>query len=284
MNSMLTPPPERDLPDQAGMRHRLVLAAQPHRREPDSGRRLVPLAAAAGVALVGGAVMLGATGLFAAGPGVTSGSSGDARPVAGDSVVRQCLHPLPPPSSYPRQPPGPTAARVLAQFDDVAGSMIVVGRLGPTGGVATCDLDPAGHAVAANLPAVQPYLQPWARFDPARQPIVIDIASSQVAVVGDRTSGPGLPGIHAVAGQVTRDAARVVATWSDGHHVDAVVHDGVYAAREVVPLQGANLDTLYVSVQAFDARGRLLGTARGSGFAPATGTPTTPIVSTSTGG
>ncbi len=283
MNSMLTPPPERDLPDQAGMRHRVVLAAQPHRREHDSGRRLVPLAAAAGVALVGGAVVLGATGLFA-GPGVTSGSSGDARPVALDSVVRQCLHPLPPPTPYPMQPPDPTGARVLAQFSDPAGSMIVVGRPGPTGGVATCDLDPAGRAVAANLPAVQSDLQPWARFDPAHQPIVIDIASSQVAVVGDRTSGPDLPGIHAVAGQVTPNATRVVATWSDGHHVDAVIHNGVFAAREVVPLHGGYLDTLYVSVQAFDARGRLLGTARGSGFAPASGTPTSPTVPTSAGG
>jgi hypothetical protein len=274
MNSMLTPPPERDLPDHVGIRHRVVLAAQPHRREHDSGRRLVPVAAAAGVVLVGGVAALAGSGWLAAGSGVTTGSPGQAIPAAADAVARQCLRPLPPPSPDPIPIPDPARARVLAKFSDTAGAIVVVGWAGAGGGVATCDLDRAGRAVAANRPALQSDLQAWASFDPARQPIVIDTAYSRAGVIGDRTSGPDLPGIHAVAGQVAPGVTRVVATWSDGHHVTATIHDGVYAAREVIPRQGSDLPVLTVTVRAFDAHGTLLGTARGGDLTSAS--PTSP--------
>lgn len=266
MNAMLTPPPERDLPDHAAVRHRVVRATV--RRRPQRAR-LLPVVAAAGVALVGGvAAAAGAGWLDLPRSGPAAVPSGDVRLLDPDSVVRQCLGPSPAPTPDPAPlPPDPSGSTLLGEFSDATGTMAVVGRTGAGGGVATCDLDRSGRVNGGG--SVQSFLQPWAAdFDPARQAVVVDLAESRVGLVGTATSSPDAPTIHDVVGRVAPGVTRVAATWADGQRVQAAVQDGLYAARRVGPPAGGITPMLTVTVTAYDAHGRLLGTATGGGPLP----------------
>jgi hypothetical protein len=244
------------------------------------------------VTLVGGAAaIVGAGWLDSPAPTGVAPAGSPTNP----QLARQCLRPLDVPvtpgaggSLVPvpgyRPPPNPAGAGILVRFPDSAGTMLAVGRAGPAGGVARCDLDQRGRVAAAGLPPALNDLQAWKRFDPARTAVVVDIAESREAVVNGATSGTDNPALHDVIGRVAPAAARVEATWSDGQRVTAVIEDGVFAARHVVPRHDTSIPQLTVTVRAYDAHGRLLGSATAGGYLPTntgipTGTPTNPATS-----
>jgi hypothetical protein len=276
MNTTHTPPPDRDLPDHAGLRHQVVQATVPGgRRSP----RLVPVAAAAaGVTLVAGvAALAGSDRLDQSG----SGAGSQPGPVGAQAErwLQECLgsrwqpDPRSSPSGAP-MPPDPAGARVLVQRADAAGMMLVVGRFGPTGGIATCDVDPSGHVPHAGM--VSSDLLPWPAFNPAQQAIDVDLSANQEGVVGTVTNAPDNPALHVVAGRVADAVTRVTVTWSDGQSQDATIQDGMYGARRVVPRAGGDIPPLTVTVRAYDVHGGLLGTASGNGGLPPSGTSTPP--------
>jgi hypothetical protein len=256
MNALLTPPPERDLPHHDAIRRQVVAAAIRPRR----ATRLVPVAAAAGVALVLGAAVAVLAGGGLLPTAVDHGASPTGHTyVDGPLIVRQCL--LPPPAPSPGMapgPPDPTGAQVLAVFPDSIGGLALVGN---GRGFATCDLNPDGQVAGAGQ--VVQNLSPWPRrFDPTRQAVTVDLAAGRMAIVGDRTSSPGAPMVFEVVGRVAPSVTRVVVTWSDGPRLDAAVQDGYYLVRRLAPGQ-SQIPALAVTVRAYGDRGRLLGVAHG---------------------
>ena len=249
--STLMLPPERDLPDQAALRRQVVRAVTTPRRHRSGW--LLPAATAAAVLLVTGAVAVGAGWLDL--PGGAAGTAPATAPATGtrDPGMEACLAPGAPSLADRR-------VRVLLRFTDAAGSMVVLGRSGAGGGLATC----YGTGQVGGGGSVHSKLQPWAPgYDPARRPVALDLADTRLAVVGSPTSRVGGSVIHEAVGRIGPSVTRVVVTWSDGHQAVAVIGGGLYAARHVVPLTGDTVPRLTVTVMGYDAQGHLLGTAHG---------------------
>jgi hypothetical protein len=274
MNDLLTPPPERDLPGAGEIRRGLVAAVATDRR---TSHRLLPAAAAAGVATVGAATVLGITQLT--GSSVPAGSGGLPRPFTPptrEQVLVGCLGagwrtfgpmvetvPDPAHPGHRREVEVGQPTTVAAVFTDDYGTIAL---LTGNGSMMRCSLNPdgSGDLSEPSITAIdRPDTPPADAAKVAREKVVVGPWTDWGSIEWIDSHPPTRDqAAHYVAeGRVAAGVARVVVTWPDHAPVEAAIGRGHFVARLSVPGEGRrDVPYLGFSLKAYDAHGRVVRT------------------------
>lgn len=246
MSTLLSPPPERDLPPAAhsAARSRVVGAVRPTRAR----RGWLPVAAAAGVLVVAGGAAVAVSRPQPAGTGTHSPAAGAVSPespaLADAELSARCL----------RAAGGEAGATLRAALRDGRGSVVWV-----AGGSysALCSFDPAG---GLDGPPVRGFLAlgaegtPTSGYAPATD-AHLTLGSWIGLIEGSRPPTAQL----LFFGQVSRDVVRVRARWGDRPWVEAAVRGPYYlAGATAAPVDGQRPE-LRGSVIGYDRAGHTPG-------------------------